>query len=117
MSTESNEGEPDCAEQEHEKAVKHSECLVCGKKLDCSMEFDGCTVWRTYGNYGSVEFDPMSENLVCEVVICDECLNKKASVVRVVRRIEVQKIVDDSSFEDWKKLIKELTARGISHRM
>lgn len=86
----------------------HSECLVCGKALDCSNEtFNDCTIWRSYGNYGSSEFDPMSGELTCEAVICDECLNKKSKVVRVVKRTKTQEVVvGDQTFVEWKDRLK-----------
>jgi len=103
---------PDNESNPKEIVPKHSECIACGKLLDCSEFFNDCTVWRTHGNYGSLEFDPMSDSTVCEVVICDECLVKKSKVIRVVKRTTRQRIVSEQSFEDWKKYIKELDKKS-----
>lgn len=67
-------------------------CICCEK----AIRFDGnyannaghlydATIWTTNGNYGSTVFDPCSMSAThdtLEVIICDECLQKKAKFVQ-----------------------------------
>jgi len=88
---------------------KHRECFSCGKKLSCpDGEFNDCTVWRSYGNYGSGVFDPVRDNLYAEIVICDECLVRKGRIANVVH--ESRMVPDRSSmrFDEWKKSLEKL---------
>lgn len=68
-------------------------CIVCDKKLD-NMEYemrdkkpievhpmDGLH-FRTYGNYGSVIFDPIGTGETLDVAICDLCIMKNLDKVR-----------------------------------
>jgi hypothetical protein len=66
-------------------------CIVCDKELENYVEeiasesigvVYGATIWRSYGNYGSTIYDPMSGDEFLEVCICDECLKKKHEKVQ-----------------------------------
>lgn len=86
-------------------------CIVCDKDVvfgwpgDKGMNYDvnctgvasDATIWRSHGNYGSTEFDSMHGGHWLEVLVCDECLKKKARQVRAVES-DRQKWV--ASFDD-----------------
>ena len=67
-------------------------CIVCSKELD-NMEYDmkdkkvevhpmDGLHFRTYGNYGSVIFDPMGTGEYLDVAICDLCIMKNLDSVK-----------------------------------
>lgn len=53
-------------------------CLDCGNELrnvqaDCDNQPEGGTAFKTYGHYGSTEFDP-EDGQYLEINICTRCL-------------------------------------------
>jgi len=65
-------------------------CISCDKKLKEIMSpsdnhpNDACA-FKSYGNYGSTIFDPMSDSEFLEINVCDECLKRKRDQVYHVR--------------------------------
>lgn len=91
------------------KSPEHKQCFSCGKKLSCpGGEFNDCTVWRSNGNYGSSVFDPVRENLYAEIVICDECLERKGHIVNVIHEPFRPPERTAMRFDEWKKSLKKL---------
>ena len=58
-------------------------CFCCEKQINVEGSINGSakdgTVWKTNGNYNSAVFDPMGDDWL-EIIICDECLIKKADL-------------------------------------
>lgn len=59
--------------------VEAVQCVRCNTELDNVLASDdgfqpmGGLAFRTYGHYGSTEFDPMDGSYI-EIVLCDICL-------------------------------------------
>lgn len=63
-------------------------CFVCEKNL---KSVDGTDLYPydalhffTYGHYGSTYFDPVGENKTLNLLICDECLEKKQHLTKEI---------------------------------
>lgn len=76
---------------------KFCRCVVCNKNLR-NLAFDFCDegfqpsdglAFKTYGHYGSCEFDPMDGSYL-EVVICDDCVRTLSSADKVYERFTEQ---------------------------
>jgi len=85
------------SEPEEETEYQKLKCLSCNRTLESDANPNPFVVspvyggvrFRTNGNYGSDVFDPMPVNCedMLEVVVCDNCLKKKASRVTVIKNI------------------------------
>jgi hypothetical protein len=50
------------------------------------------TIWHCHGNFGSSVYDPLSDQVFLEALICDACLIQKRKLVEEVmvhRSVEV----------------------------
>jgi hypothetical protein len=80
-------------------------CLACGKELD-NLQYemrDGKPVevhpmaglhFRTYGDYGSVIFDPIGTGEYLDIAICDLCVMKNLDKVRGSGKKDLEDNVD-----------------------
>ncbi len=81
-------------------------CMVCGKELD-NLQYEsretgkpievhpmGGLHFRTYGNYGSVIFDPVGTGEYLDVAICDLCVMKNLDKVRGSGKQELEHEMD-----------------------
>jgi len=85
-------------------------CISCGAKLHCedhnddnvpTVVYDGI-ICQSHGNYGSTQFDLEDGELV--LYLCDDCLVKKAEIVRHVRWKRQPKIANKvQSFRELRK--------------
>jgi hypothetical protein len=82
------------------------DCAVCGEELD-NLQYDsretgkpievhpiGGLHFRTYGNYGSVIFDPIGTGEYLDIAICDLCIMKNLDKVRGSGKEELEENVD-----------------------
>ncbi|KKL16120.1 hypothetical protein LCGC14_2498770 [marine sediment metagenome] len=69
-------------------------CVVCGLALEDVFPGDSVNqpsrglAFMSHGHYGSTVYDPMSDEFL-ELNICDECLTKASSALRVLRHKRV----------------------------
>jgi hypothetical protein len=80
-------------------------CFDCGKELEkCEHGIIYGGLWcRSYGNYGSTLYDPLSDfsNEYLEFVICDDCMKLKADRVQWKRTHTEVEIVAKKSFKKY----------------
>ena len=68
-------------------------CFVCEKEIEVTDFVYDATIWKSHGNFGSTVFDPIEDNRHLEILICDECLQKKrGSVEDVSVRVDYKEI-------------------------
>lgn len=84
------------------------QCICCDKLLDTeffqddlfvlSPVYDGL-IFRASGNYGSTVFDPMpiGQEEYLQVIICDDCIRRKAK--RVTRIHDIKRSVTSEAEE------------------
>jgi len=77
-------------------------CIICEKelseeeddfpkRLDCwSILYDGI-VFKSLGNYGSVEYDPFDADEYLEIAICDDCLVERGHLVSRLEEVRRKK--------------------------
>lgn len=74
-------------------------CLICAKQMDNIMATDtmegnqpasGLEFFKSYGHYGSTEFDPMDGTFLI-VNICDDCLSDAREAGRVLHARKVDR--------------------------
>jgi len=75
------------------------QCFCCDKELDAEFPlddpltlspiYDGL-IFRASGNFGSTIFDPMPtcQEEYLQVIICDDCIKRKAKRVTRIHNIE-----------------------------
>ena len=74
-------------------------CICCDKKLDAELSDNpvvispvyGGIIFRSTGNYGSSIFDPITEEEILQIVICDDCIRNK--IKRVIHIYDIQRDV------------------------
>lgn len=66
-------------------------CFCCNKSLN--HELDEYTIWITHGNYGSKIFDPIANDEILEIRICDSCLLSYRNKKNLKRFIVTNKII------------------------
>lgn len=83
-------------------------CMCCNRIVEGDVSenpivispiYDGL-IFRTQGNFGSRVFDPMPIDVeeILQVVICDECLKKKAKRVTHIRKIKREVTAEAGEF-------------------
>lgn len=80
-----------------ESEYQRLKCICCNRVVESEANPNPFVVspvygglrFRTYGNYGSSVFDPMPVECedMLEIVICDQCIKKKASRVTVIKNV------------------------------
>lgn len=105
-------------------------CISCGKELQQEDDvqkdgnhphcwqvlYDGI-IFKSRGNYGSTEYDPMEgENEYLEVAVCDKCLTEKGALVQRFemskpRRRAKYKFVE--TYDEYKERLKRGEFTGI----
>ncbi len=81
--------------------VLQTECDVDNNPTVLSPVYDG--VWfRAHGNFGSTVFDPIPNKLrgeesFLQILICDDCLKRKADDVAYVHNIRREETADVES--------------------
>lgn len=98
-------------ELEDEEEELSEEQKVWGKSLLCwSPLYDG-VIFKSLGNYGSVEYDPVEEREYLEIAICDKCLVEKGHLINRLEetRPEIKPLYQ--VVENFKEY-KERIARG-----
>jgi hypothetical protein len=68
-------------------------CLICESDVFTGkFGIESATIWRSYGNYGSSLYDPLTGDCYLEAVICDSCLRKKKKLLEEVvfeKKVEI----------------------------
>ncbi len=87
-------------------------CICCDRVLDAELSdnpmatypiYDGL-IFRAMGNYGSTVFDPMPfmkgrKEEILQVIICDDCIKKKADQVMRIYNIRREATAESEGFK------------------
>lgn len=92
-------------------------CIVCDKQLanvtdDDENQPDKGLYFRTHGQYGSEEFDPMDGSIL-EICVCDECIVRARSEGKVLYGREWKPVVSiDPGFDKIPTLVGKTPTPG-----
>lgn len=91
-------------------------CIICEKELEEEHDvrdedpeenfsllhwqilYDG-VIFKTVGNYGSTQFDPVCEPEYLEMAMCDKCLMEKGDLIRQLERVGPHTEKEDRNYK------------------
>ncbi len=82
-------------------------CFCCDRVMETESTdnpiiihpvYDGL-IFRATGNFGSTIFDPITEEEILQVIICDDCVKRNAKRVTHIYNIVRDITADDKSLE------------------
>lgn len=84
-------------------------CICCDRVLEAEPTdnpivihpvYDGL-IFRSTGNFGSTIFDPMPRQVeeMLQVIICDDCIKRKAKRVTLIHNIKRETTAESGEFQ------------------
>lgn len=96
-------------------------CIICEARLEeedvkehrltlWNILYDGI-VFKSIGNFGSSEYDPMDSSEYLEIAICDKCLSSKGHLIKRYEETKPKKEVEYQFIENFVQYKKRLASK------